>query len=362
MGESEKNALWYGEKACNTIMRKYEAAKLPPVDRFHYHQGVFLSGMYKIYSLTKNEDYFDYIKGLVDSQIDEEGNIKNYDDGQLDDMQSGILLYPLMDRTGDPRYKTALDRIVPKIYDFPKTEEGGFWHMRTLPHQMWLDGLYMGGPICAEYGYRYHKPEYTELVIKQILLMISKTRDSRTGLLYHAWDESRSEVWADKETGCSPEFWGRSVGWVPVAILDDLDFISRDHPKYGTICQSLCSLLDAVCKVQSSEGRWYQVLDKGDTEGNWLETSCSCLFTAALCKAIRKGILDKKYFQYAKKGYEAVIHSLEWAGDDILIGNVCIGTGVGDYRHYCDRPVVVNDLHGMGAFLIMCAEYCLVNQ
>ena len=159
MGESEKNALWYGEKACNTIMSKYEAAKLPPVDRFHYHQGVFLSGMYKIYSLTKNEAYFDYIKGWVDSQIDEEGNIKNYDDGQLDDMQSGILLYPLMDRTGDPRYKTALDRIVPKIYDFPKTEEGGFWHMRTLPHQMWLDGLYMGGPICAEYGYRYHKAE-----------------------------------------------------------------------------------------------------------------------------------------------------------------------------------------------------------
>lgn len=361
MGESEKNALWYGKRACDTMMRKYEAAKLPPVDRFHYHQGVFLSGMNKIYNLSKDEAYFNYMKSWVDSQIDEMGNIKNYDDGQLDDMQSGILLYPLMDKTGDPRYKFALDRIVPKIYDFPKTKEGGFWHMRTLPHQMWLDGLYMGGPICAEYGYRYNKPEYTELVIKQILLMILKTRDSRTGLLYHAWDESRSENWANKETGCSPEFWGRSVGWVPVAILDDLDFISRDTPKYDKICQSLCALLDAVCKVQSIEGRWYQVLDKGGEEGNWLETSCSCLFVAALCKAIRKGILNSEYMRFAEKGYEAVINSLEWDRDDILIGNVCIGTGVGDYRHYCDRPVIVNDLHGMGAFLIMCAEYCLVN-
>lgn len=362
MSEGRMEALGYARAACDTIMRKYEAEKLPPVDRFHYHQGVFLSGMNKIYSLTGNADYFAYIKGWVDSQIDENGNIKNYDDGQLDDMQSGILLYPLIDNTGDSRYQRALDMIVPKIYEFPKTEEGGFWHMRTMPHQMWLDGLYMGGPICAEYGYRYHKTEYIELVIKQILLMIEKTRDEETGLLYHAWDESRSEPWADKETGCSPEFWGRSVGWVPVAITDDLDFISSDHPEYKKICEILCSLLDAVCKVQSEEGRWYQVLNKGGLEGNWLETSCSCLFVAAICKAVRKGILGAEYLRFAKKGYEAVIHSLEWDGDDILIGNVCIGTGVGDYKHYCDRPVVVNDLHGMGAFLIMCAEYCRVSR
>ena len=173
--------------------------------------------------------------------------------------------------------------------------------MRTLPHQMWLDGLYMGGPICAEYGYRYHKPEYTELVIKQILLMISKT--GIPGPVFCIMPGTKAEVrFGQIRRPDARQSFGEISRMGSVAILDDLDFISRDHPKYGTICQSLCSLLDAVCKVQSSEGRWYQVLDKGDTEGNWLETSCSCLFTAALCKAIRKGILDKKYFQYAKKG------------------------------------------------------------
>lgn len=365
MAEKEammKDSLWYGRIACNTMMRKYEAEQLPPVGRFHYHQGVFLSGMNKIYGLTRDENYFQYIKSWVDSQCDEKGRIKNYNDGQLDDMQPGILLYPLFDRTSDTRYKTALDTIVPQIYNFPKTEEGGFWHMRTLPHQMWLDGLYMGGPICAEYGYRYHKPEYTELVIRQIKLMIAKTRDAETGLLYHAWDEMKSETWADPNTGCSAEFWGRSVGWVPVAILDDLDFISKEHPEYNHICHLLCLLLDAICKVQSTEGRWYQVLNKGGQEGNWLETSCSCLFVAALCKAIYKGILNTDYLKYAKKGYEAVIDSLDWAGNDLLIGNICIGTGVGNYEHYCSRPVVINDLHGMGAFLIMCAEYCKVSD
>jgi unsaturated rhamnogalacturonyl hydrolase len=111
-----------------------------------------------------------------------------------------------------------------------------------------------------------------------------------------------------------------------------------------------------LCKFQSEEGRWYQVVNKGGQEGNWLENSCSCLYTAALCDAVRKGILDASYMENAKRGYEGVINSLTWEGEDIQIGNVCIGTGVGDYKHYCDRPVSTNDLHGMGAFLLMCAQ------
>ena len=98
-------------------------------------------------------------------------------------------------------------------------------------------------------------------------------------------------------------------------------------------------------------------MDKPDGEGNWLETSCSCLFVGAICKAVRKGILSEKYLSYAKKGYEGIIKSLEWDGENLLVGNVCVGTGVGDYTHYINRPTSVNDLHGVGAFLIMCTEY-----
>ncbi|MDL2302740.1 glycoside hydrolase family 88 protein, partial [Lachnospiraceae bacterium OttesenSCG-928-D06] len=300
--------------------------------------------------------YFAYIKDWVDSIINEEGEINWFDSGQLDDIQPGILLFGLLSQTGDLRYKKALDTLLPIIKNFPRNASGGFWHKDMFSHQMWLDGLYMAGPISAEYALTFQVPEYLELAIEQVLLMEEKTRDDNSGLWYHAWDALKKEGWADAETGRSPEFWGRSIGWVPMAILDELDFMQAEHPQYQKMCNVVRCLLKAICKYQSKEGRWYQVVDKGNLDGNWLENSSSCLYVAALSKAVRLGIIEKDYLLVAIRGYEAVIKDLGWDGDDLLLGGVCIGTGVGDYRHYCERPVSVNDLHGMGAFLLMCTE------
>lgn len=351
-----KEPIYYAKASVETMMRKFAAADLPPKGRFHYHQGVFLSGVYQVYKLCNDERYYNYMKDWVDSIIDENGKINTFDKGQLDDIQPGILLYPLLDKTGDERYRKALDTLLPVVRDFPRNEEGGFWHKEGCPNQMWLDGLYMAGPISAEYAACFHKPEYTEIVVEQALLMQKKTRDENTGLWYHAWDCSKKKDWADKKTGLAPEFWGRSIGWVPVAVLDDLDFIPKEHPKRKEMRDLVRNLLTAVCNFQSEEGRWYQVVNKGDKPKNWLENSCSCLYVAAICKAVREGILGAEYLEKARKGYEAVIRSLEWDGDDIFVNNVCIGTGVGDYDFYCARPTSSNDLHGVGAFLIMCAQ------
>ena len=353
---SYKEPVAYAKQSCDTMMRKFRAEDLPPKGHFHYHQGVFLSGVYQTYRLCGEEAYFTYIKDWVDSILDENGDIHTFDPGQLDDIQPGILLYPLMDRTGDPRYRKALDTLLPIVKGFPRNKEGGFWHKKEFAEQMWLDGLYMAGPVCAEYARRFNKPEYREIVVQQALLMQEKTRDDKTGLFYHAWDSAGREGWADPVTGRSPEFWGRSIGWVPVAILDDLDFMEESDPGYDSLCELVRNLMEAVCRYQSESGLWYQVVHKEGEEGNWPETSCSCLFTAALCKAVRKGILDKGYLTPARRGFEGVIDSLQWEGEDLLVGSVCIGTGVGDYKHYCERPVSVNDLHGVGAFLLMCAQ------
>ena len=352
----EKRPLFYAKASVETMMRIFKAEDLPPRGRFHYHQGVFLSGVYKTYQACGDERYFQYVKDWVDSCIDENGEILDCDRTQLDDLQPGILLYPLLDRTGDLRYKKALDMILPVIREFPRNAVGGFWHKHRYPDQMWLDGLYMAGPVTAEYGKRFHVPEDLDLVAQQALLMEERTKDPETGLLYHAWDCSGKVEWADPDTGLSPEFWGRSIGWVPVAVLDDLDFLPETHPARGELRRLVKELLKAVCRYQSREGRWYQVVDKGEAEGNWLETSCSCLFAAAICKAVRRGILPEEYLAYARKGYEGVVQSLEWEGEDLLVGGVCIGTGVGNYEHYINRPTSVNDLHGVGAFLIMCTE------
>ncbi|MCM1044832.1 MAG: glycoside hydrolase family 88 protein [Candidatus Gastranaerophilales bacterium] len=361
MEKKQLRPMDYGVKSIETMMRKFKAEDLPPKGRFHYHQGVFLSGVYQVYKLYREESpeaekYFDYVKAWVDSCVDEQGGIRKYDTGQLDDIQPGILLFPLYERTGDERYHKALEELMGVLREFPKIEEGGYYHKKHYPRQMWLDGLYMAGPISAEYAARFGHPEFFREAYEQVTLMRKKTYDERTGLWYHAYDDARQEPWADEKTGRSPEFWGRSIGWVPVAILDELDHMPKDCDYYEELADIAADLLRAVCKYQAENGLWYQVVDKAGEDGNWPEISCSCLYVAAICKAVRMGILEEDCLHIAKTGYDAVIDSLEWEGEDLLVGGVCVGTGVGDYKHYCERPTSTNDLHGVGAFLIMCAQ------
>lgn len=352
----------YAKAAIDTMMRNFKATELIPKGAFCYHQGVFFDGVYRNYLLDGEESWFRYMKEWVDSLLDDNGKIIGVFQNTLDDMRAGNLLFPIYERTGEQKYKNTLDTLMGRVLKYPKNEEGGFWHKDTRPNEMWLDGLYMAGPIVCKYASTFNYPEYYDISVAQALLMRDKTRDEKTGLWYHVYDSDRAHEWADKETGCSREFWGRSIGWVPVAVLEELDYIPQNHPKYAPLCELVKDLLISVCKFQSEDGRWYQVVDKGGQEGNWLENSCSCLYVAAICNAVKKGILDKSYLDKAKKGYEGVIHSLTWEGEDIQIGNICIGTGVGDYKYYCERPTAVNDLHGVGAFLIMCAEMQSVGE
>ncbi|MDR2504586.1 MAG: glycoside hydrolase family 88 protein [Oscillospiraceae bacterium] len=349
-------AIDYAKASCDTMMRKFEAAKLPPAGRFHYHQGVFLSGMTETYKQCRDERYFNYMRAWVDSLIDRDGNILNFDRGQLDDIMPGVLLYPLLAGSGDVRYKKALDTLIGVLEEFPKNPLGGFWHKSYYPEQMWLDGLYMAGPIMAEYAKRFDKPSLLDEVVAQILLMEEVTRDSATGLWCHAFDYTKSMPWANPETGKSPEFWGRAMGWVVVAVQQILNFMEETHPMYERVRRAARDLLIALTKYQTESGLWCQVVDKADDPRNWTEVSCSCLFTAGLFMAVRSGILPDEYLKYARRGYEGVIDTLKWNGEDLIVGKVCVGTGVGDLAHYYGRPTSENDLHGVGAFLIMCAE------
>lgn len=355
---NRKSPLDYAREACGMMMRRWAPQDLPPKGQFHYHQGVFLSGMEKTYRLCRDERCFDYIKAWVDSIINGDGNITRFNPGQLDDLQPGILLFPLYERTGDPRYKAALDTVAHYIAHHPTCQNGGLWHKAWYRNQMWLDGLYMAGPFAAQYGAAFDQPDLITMDVRQAQLMEQVTRDERTGLWYHAWDENKHVWWADRETGRSPEFWGRSMGWVPVALLDELDFIPESMvQERQELARIATDLLRALLPWQDEQtGLWYQVVDKGDDPDNWLETSCSCLYVAGLMKAVRLGLMDKSCLTPAWKGYEGVIRGLTYGEGGVEIGNVCVGTGVGDYQHYIHRPTSVNDLHGVGAYLIMCEE------
>lgn len=349
--------LQWAEKGCEALMAKFEPEQLPP-DRFHYHQGVFLSGMEKCWRETNNDKYYTYIKRWVDSQILPDGSIKKYNPDELDDIQPGVLLFNLYEKTGDERYTKALHTLVPLIKAWKVNEEGGFWHKGRYPNQMWLDTMYMAGPIAVQYGKTFNDSDYFDLLAFQAILMEKHTKDKKTGLLYHGWDQSKQTPWSDPETGCAPEFWGRAIGWFPVALLEMFDYLPENHKDKPKLVEIMNDVLVSLPKFQDeATGLWYQVVDKGDRPENWLENSCTSLFVYAIAKAVRMGYLDEKYLEVAWKGYQGIIDTLKFdENGNVVIGNICIGTGIGDYDHYIARPTSENDLHGAGAFILMAVE------
>ena len=354
-----KSALDYARMGADTIIRKFTVDKLHPENRFHYHQGVFLSGVERTYLLCGEKKYINYIKDWMDYYIDENGKIR-FDDHerQFDDMQPAIMLYNLYNDTKDERYKKVLDHFASITDMWPCNSKGGFWHKYIRPNQMWLDTLYMIGPLSVMYAHYFNKPYFFEKIYHQMNLMRKFMTDPKTGLLYHAWDDSKVIDWCNKETGLSAEFWGRAIGWYAVAIMDILDYIPESYPKRHEFISAGLDIINALVRFQDEQsGLWFQVVDKGDCKGNWLETSCSSLYTYAFAKAMKKGLLHKSYRKYIDRAYEGIIKSLKFEGDDLIVSNICIGTGVGDYQFYINRPTVENDLHGMGAFLLMCSEY-----
>ncbi len=344
-------------EGCETLMKKFDAEKLPPAGQFHYHQGVFLAGVLETWKLTGDRRYFNYTKAWVDSLIDANGNLAaTFSPGQLDGLQPGVLLFDLYEQTGDPRYRLAMDTILYAYEHFPRTEHGGFWHKYWYRNQMWLDGLYMAGPYLAMYGRAFDRPDLFDLDVFQAEEMHRRTADEATGLWYHGWDAERRMPWCDPETGKSTEFWGRSIGWVPVALLLEARCMEPEDPRVDRLKKLVCDLLTALLPYQDEKGMWYQVVNKQDHPANWPETSCTCLYTAALAMAIGMGWLDREYLPAVRKGLDGVLKPLQRDENGILLEGVCIGTGMGRFDFYCARPTSTNDLHGMGAYLLMCCE------
>lgn len=359
----QNKALYYGKFASDTMMKKFDAPDLPPKKEFHYHAGVFLSGMMNLYSVCGEEKYYQYMKEWVDSVITETGVIDCFCKGSLDDYMAGILLFPLYERTKDEKYLYALKLFMGNIRNWIRTKEGSFWHKEWLPDQVWLDGLYMASPLQAIYGKKFGEPFFIEEAARQAFLMYENIQDKETKLLYHAWDSSKTAAWADKETGLAPEFWGRALGWYVVAVLDIMEQMDKDTDDYKRLAEIEREVLGAIYNYQDKESNlWYQVVDKGHIEGNWLESSCSMLFVYAALKGIRLGVINAEYKEKAIKGFEAIIETFTTVEkDDLLLSGVCIGTGVNDLAGYFARPTSTNDLHGMGAFLLMCAEVARLN-
>jgi unsaturated rhamnogalacturonyl hydrolase len=358
----------WSEELANTAMKLWPDSFLIGNDKtpkWRYDQGVILKGMEGIWYATGDAKWFNYIQKSMDYYVQNDGSIKGYKDDEynIDHLNNGKLLLLLYRVTGREKYKKAADHLRNQLKTQPRTTQGGFWHKKIYPWQMWLDGLYMGQPFYAEYAMLFHEDTAFHDIAKQFILMERYARDSRTGLLYHGWDESREQKWADKKTGQSPNFWGRALGWYGMAMVDVLDYFPGKHPGRDSIISILNRFAKAIIKVQDPQtGLWYDVVDKKYEPKNYFEASASSMLVYTLAKGMRKGYLPSSYRAYAKKGYEGIVRQFIKTenGQTNLHGTVSVsGLGGNPYRdgsfaYYMSEPVIVNDPKGIGAF-IKCA-------
>lgn len=344
--------------------------------KWTYDMGVILKGFEGLWLNTGDVKYFNYIQKQMDFFIKDDGSIKTYkqDEFNIDNINNGKLLMLLYRVTLKDKYLKAARLLREQLQHHPRTVEGSFWHKKIYPNQVWLDGLYMSQPFFAEYALYTHEDAAFNDIADQFMRIENHARDTKTGLLYHAWDESKQMKWADPVTGCSPLFWSRAMGWFANALVDVLDYFPKDHAKRKELIAILNRLANAVEKVQDKEtGLWLDILSYNGPgkEKNYFEASASSQFVYAIAKGVRKGYLPAAKISIAKNGYAGLVNKFiktenlptGQAGNQTnLYGTVKVsGLGGNPYRdgsfeYYMSEPVIMNDPKGIGAFLLASNE------
>lgn len=337
--------------------------------KWTYDMGVILKGFEGLWLNTGDVKYYNYIQQQMDVFVQNDGTIRTYkpDEYNIDHVNNGKLLLLLYRVTQKDKYLKAANLLREQLRTHPRTNEGGFWHKKIYPYQMWLDGLYMGAPFYAEYAMLAHEDTAFNDVANQFIWMEKHARDAKTGLLYHAWDESKQMKWANPVTGLSPLFWSRAMGWYATALVDALDHFPENHPKRKELIAILNRLVNAIEKQQDKvTGLWKDILNYNGPgkEKNYFEASASSQFVYAVAKGVRKGYLPAAKISIANKGYAGIKDKFikKGNGQTNLHGTVKVsGLGGNPYRdgsfaYYMSEPVIVNDPKGIGAFLLASNE------
>ena len=333
-----------------------------------YEQGLMLEAFRQMGKQSGDQRYYDFIQKNLEHYIGDDGSIRTYklSDYNLDMIAGGRALLFLMDRTGQQKYRKAAELLRRQLKEQPRTHEGGFWHKKIYPYQMWLDGLYMAEPFNAACAVQFKEPQEFNDIADQFVFVYRHTRDSATGLCYHGWDESKTQQWADPSTGHSPSFWGRAMGWYVMGLVDVLDYFPEDHPRRGELVRILQDVCSALLKYQdSATGIWYQVVDQGARPGNYLESSASAMFAYGFAKGANKHYLGDRFFKAAERamlGIRTNCISIDDAGN-VDLKETCRGAGLGGnpYRdgtfdYYVNVPRASNDMKGIGPLLLAAIE------
>jgi unsaturated rhamnogalacturonyl hydrolase len=368
-GTIPANLKWSERMALSIMKRHPEAYQIDEKTepKWDYVHGLVLTAVEKLHDKTGNVKYYNYIKNYADATIDSRGVVKSYkfENYNIDMVAAGRILFNLYATTKDERYLTVINLLRKQLQEQPRTQSGGFWHKKVYPNQMWLDGLYMGEPFYAQYTTQYENGKNLDDIAKQFELIQAHATDEKTGLLYHGWDESKQMPWANAVTGCSPNFWSRSIGWYMMALVDVLDYFPKNHPKRKVLIGYLNNVASSLVKFQDKSGLWYQVTDKGGSEGNYLESSGSSMFAYALAKGANKHYLPRRFKRAAKKAFNGLTSKLIKTGSDgeITITQACAVAGLGgnpyrdgSYSYYVNERKQDNDPKATGPFILAALE------
>jgi len=336
--------------------------------KWDYIDGCMIKSIMEMYSITKDQKFIDFADSYIDAKVFEDGSIDGYDVNELniDNVNAGKTLFELYDITGKEKYRKAIDLIYSQIAQMPRTAEGSFWHKNIYPDQVWLDGLYMCQPFYMEYVNRYQDGKGVEDIFLQFDNVEKNMKDPKTGLYYHAYDHSRKMFWCDTVTGLSQNFWLRALGWFSMALLDTMEKMdpSLGEP-YNRMKERFVKLIDAMLKYQDESGMWYQVVNFGGMDRNYLETSGSAIFAYAILKGVRLGYLDESKREFGIKAFEGICEKYLTTDDkgELHLGGICLVGGLGGktrrhgtYDYYMSEKIVEDDAKGVGPFLMAYTE------
>lgn len=348
------------------LMRRYGLL----TGHWSYDYGVVWRGMEALYALTGEKKYSDYIRDAMDTFVtDDTGSIRDYsfDSFNLDYICNGRQLLYLYKITGKEKYRKAADVLREQLRHQPRTSDGGFWHKLCYPWQMWLDGLHMAAPFYVEYCLMTGDEEGIRDAAKQLRLACEHTYDPRTGLNHHGWDESRTQLWADPQTGRSAHAWGRAVGWYMLGLADVLELLPANHDCFEPLRATFEKLAAKMLETRV-DGAWLQVIDCPGREGNYLESSASCLMTCAILKAARIGAVPPEMADAARESFRALQRHFvgQMRDGTLFLTKTCFGAGLGgrpdsyrdgSFAYYISETVGSYDLKGTGAYIQAACEY-----
>ena len=334
---------------------------------WNYIDGCMMTALLAMSDITGEAQYFDFAEHFIDDFVAEDGSIRSYEPEKfnLDDINEGRVLFSLLEKTGKEKYRKAAALLRRQLEQQPRTCEGNFWHKAIYPNQVWLDGIYMAQPFYALYEKHLGSGDFRDTV-SQIETVRRRMFDEEKHLYYHGYDASRSAFWADPVTGRSKNFWLRSIGWFAVALADLLEILpeGEDREKLGKI---FAELMEGAARYADEEtGLYWQVVDQGGREGNYLETSGSSMLAYAMLKGVRLGALEKEYAAKGQKTFRGIVEKyLSFTDGDLNLGGICLVAGLGpetnrrrdgSYEYYISEPVVANDAKGVAPFLLCYTE------